>query len=219
MLEQEKKDIIVVAREGYSVLLEIDGRMFDINCHEAVNLSKIFSADVLEKCSSLDTHLKNGNLIFFEQGDTLPEGTTSVKIEPLHERSAEHIISQYNQAERDAKRTNIEMETRANITEDTREYLQAQVQKSKEEILQTDKKLLTKTVKTTQTADGVVSPVKKRQDTMTPEELTMEVSMDVSPEVFAEKQAAFGAKRVATKEENEARAKEEIAKQGANTQG
>lgn len=214
MVEQEKKDIIVVAREGYSALLEIEGRIFDINCHEEVNLSKIFSANVLEKCPSLETHLKNGNLIFFKQGDTLPKGTTSVKIESLHERTAEHIISQYNQAERDVNRTNIEMETRANITEDTREYLREQVQKNKKKILQTDKKLLTKTVKTTQTADGVVSPVKKRQDKMTPEELTMIVSMDVSPEAFAEKQVASEAKRVATREENEARAEEEIAKQG-----
>ena len=220
MVDQEKKDIIVVAREGYSALLEIDGRMFDINCHEAVNLSKIFPIDVLEKCSSLATHLENGNLVFFEQDTVLPEDTTaSRKIKPLREGTAAHITLQYDQTERDANRTNMELETRANITEETRKHIQSQVQAGKEEILQTDKKFLKTIVKTVQTADGVVSPAKERQDAMTPEELTMPVSMDVSPEVFAANQAASGAKRVAIEEKNEARAEKEIAKQAENDQG
>ena len=212
--KQEKKDVIVVAREGYSVLLEINGRVFDINCHEAVNLSKIFPVDVLKRCSSLDAHLENGNLVFFEQGTKLSKDTTaSIKIKPLREGTAEHITSQYDQTERDVNRTNIEMETRANITEDTREHIQAQVQAGKEKILQTDKKLLKKTVKAVQTIGALVSSPKERQDVMTPEELTLKVSMDVSPEVFAKKQAASGAKLEATKEANETRAEKEIAKQ------
>ena len=213
MSEQEKKDIIVVAREGYSVLLEIDKQMFDINCHEAVNLSKMFPADVLERCSSLSTHLKDGNLVFFEEGTELLEDTTaSVEIKPLRKETAEHITSQYDQTERDAHRTNMELETRANITEETRKLIQAQVQEGKEKILQTDKKLI-RTVDMAQTADEVVSPTKERRDAMTSEELTMRVSMDVSPETFAEKQAAISARLEAAAEESETRAEKEIAKQ------
>ena len=219
MLEQEKKDIIVVAREGYSVLLEIDKQMFDINCHEAVNLSKMFSVDVLERCSSLAAHLKDGNLVFFGEGDDLSANVVApVKIKPLREETAEHIMSQYDQAEKDASRVNMELETRANITAETRKHIQSQVQEGREKILQETKKL-TKIIDMTQTtADGVVSPVKERQDAMTSKELMLKVSMDVSPETFAEKQAAISARLEAAAEESETRAEKEIAKQDANEQ-
>jgi hypothetical protein len=217
MLEQEKKDIIVVAREGYSVLLEIDKQIFDINCHEAVNLSKMFPVDVLDRCSSLSAHLKDGNLVFFEDGIELSKDAVApVKIKPLREETAEHIMSQYDQTERDAHRTNMELETRANITAETRKHIQEQVQEGREKVLQETKKL-TKVVDMAQTtADGVVSPTKERQDAMTSKELTLKVSMDVSPETFAAKQAATSAKLEAAAEENEARAEKEIAKQDAN---
>lgn len=220
MSEQEKKDIIVVAREGYSVLLEIDKQMFDINCHKAVNLSKMFPVDVLERCSSLSAHLKEGNLILFEEGTELPKDVVaSVKIKLLREETAEHITSQYDQTEKDASRTNMELETRANITEETRKLIQSQVQVGKEKILQTDKKL-TKTIEMAQnTTDEVVSSTKDRQDAMTSEELTMKVSMDVSPEQFAAKQVAARASLEATAKENEARAEKEIAEQNINERG
>lgn len=214
MSEQVKKDIIVVAREGYSVLLEVDGRMFDIDCYESVNLSNIFPADVLERCSSLSTHLKDGNLILFEEGTKLSkDATASVEIKPLREEAAQHIILQYDQTERDVSRANMELETRANITEGTRKHIQEQVQAGKEEILQIDKKFLKNTVKAVQTTNEVATPPKARQDAMTPKELTMKVSMDVSPEEFTKKQAVSKEKFEATEEADEARAEKEIAKQ------
>lgn len=216
MSEQVKKDIVVVAREGYSVLLEIDGRIFDINCHEAVNLSKMFSMDVLERCSSLSTHLNDGNLILFEEGaDLSKDATVSVQITPLREETAQHITSQYEQAERDSDRTNIELETRANITETTRKQIQAQVQAGKAKILQTDKKLLANTAKAVQTTNELASPPKNRQNAMTSEELGMKVSMDISPEKFAKKQAETRDRLNAAVDADETRAETEIAKQDA----
>ncbi|MCK4826881.1 hypothetical protein KA005_64695 [bacterium] len=213
MQEQEKKDIIVVAREGYSVLLEIDGRMFDIDCHEVINLSEMFPIDVLEKCSSLSIHLKDGNLVLFEPGIELSEDTVSIEIKPLREETAEHITSQYDQVEKDVNRTNMELETRANITEDTRKHIQAQVQASKEKILQSNEKLLANAIETIRTTNEVANSPKERQNAMTPEELAMKVSMDISPETFAEKQVALGAKFAATVEADEERAEKEIAQQ------
>lgn len=217
MSEQVKKDIIVVAREGYAVLLEVDGRMFDIDCHEAVNLSNMFSVDVLERCSSLSTHLKDGNLVLFEDGTELSkDATASVEIKPLREETTQHITSQYDQVERDVNRTNIELETRANITEETRKHIQEQVQASKKEILQPDEKLLKKTIKAVQTTNEVASPPKERQNAMTVKELTMKVSMDISPEEFAKKQKASKNKLEAAEEADETRAEKEIAKQDAD---
>lgn len=215
MSEQVKKDVIVVAREGYSVLLEIDNRIFDIDCHKAINLSNIFSEDVLEKCSSLSTHLKDGNLILFKEDIKLSKDVTaSAVIKPLREETAEHITSQYDQAERDVKRTNMELETRANITEETRKHIQEQVQIGKEKILQTDRKLLMK--KVNRTTNEVVDPPKNSQRAMTAEELTLNVSMDVSPEEFARTQAISKNKLAATENADEKRAEKEIAFQENN---
>ncbi len=205
---QVKSDIIVVAKEGYSVLLEIDGRMLDIDCHESVNLSEIFSVDILEKCSSLSTHLKDGNLIILKEDTELFVDTTAVKIEPLREETALHITSQYTQAEKDVNRTNIELETRANITENTCKHIQERVQASKEAILKTDQKILTK--KTAQTTDDIDKTPVIRKNSMTPKELALTVTMDISASEFADKQiknkAALDAGAVA----DETRAQNEI---------
>lgn len=211
MSEQVKKDIIVVARKGYSVLLEVDGRMFDIDCYEPVNLSNIFPADILERCSSLSTHLKDGNLILFEEDTKLPQNAVApAGIKPLREETAEHITAQYTQSERDSNRTNVELETRAGITDETREYIQDQVQANKTLILQKDKKLLSKI----NPKDSDIQP-KERQHAMTPEELTMKVSMDVNPDTFAQKQVESTEKLDASINADEDRAEEEIAKQNS----
>ncbi|KKL23249.1 hypothetical protein LCGC14_2427280 [marine sediment metagenome] len=218
MLEQVKK-VVVVARKGYSVLLEIEGRMFDIDCHEAINLSDIFSADVLERCSSLATHLKDGNLVVFTSGTVLSkDATTPVEIVTLREETAQHITSQYDQAERDVNRTNMELETRANITEETRKHIQEQVQIGRKKILQVDQKFMPET-KAAQTVKEVDSSSKARQTAMTAEELTMKVSMDISPEDFAKKQVASKNELEAAEEAAETRAAQEIAKQDVNEQG
>lgn len=208
MSEQVKKDVIVIAREGYSVLLEVDGQIFDIDCYESVNLSNMFSVDVLERCSSLSTHLKDGNLIFFEEGGKLPQNAAApVKIKTLREEATEHITAQYKQAEKDSSRTNMELETRADITDATRAYIQKQIQDNKKQILQKDKKLLSKVNPDTQP--------KERRDAMTPEELTMKVSMDVSPDTFTQKQTESTEKLEASINADEDRAEEEIAKQNS----
>lgn len=214
-----KKDVIVVAREGYSVLLDVDSRMFDIDCHKAINLSDMFSADILDRCASLSAHLKDGNLVLFDGSTELSEDiTASATITPLREETAEHITAQYQQAERDSNRTNMELVTRANITEDMRKHIQAQVQAGKDKILQADQKLLAK-AKAVQTSNAVDTRPKDRQTAMTPAELTMKVSMDISPKAFAEKQAASKRKLEDADEADESRAEQEIAKQDANEQG
>lgn len=223
MSDQVKSDVIVVAREGYTVLLEIGGRTFDIDCHEAINLSSIFPADVLERCSSLSTHLRLGNLVYFKEGTKLSEDVTAtVEIKPLREETAQHITSQIDQAEKDVNRTNMELKTRADITEATRKHIQKQVQESKKEILDTDQKILKKTV---QTVDEAVAPIAERKHAMTPKELTMKVTMDVSTEDFAKRQKALKVEHDAADEADEARAENEINKQeianeqNANEQG
>jgi len=210
---QVKSDIIVTAREGYSVLLEIDGRMFDIDCHESINLSEIFSADILEKCSSLNTHLKDGNLITLKEVIKLSvDVTAAAEIKPLREETAQHITSQYDQAEKDVNRTNIELETRANITKNTREHIQERVQASKKDILATDQKILVKTVQTTNNVDATPT---ERKNAMTAEELTLGVTMDISASEFADKQAKSKAKLDASEIADETRAQNEIDEQNA----
>lgn len=208
-----KKDVIVVAREGYSVLLDIDGRTLDISCHDAINLSSIFSADIIDRCSSLATHLRDGNLIFFKKGTELSKDTVaSTEIKPLREEAEQHITSQYEQAAKDARRTDVEIKTRANITAETSKHIQKQVQEGKKEILQVDQKL-EKVVNTVRNIDDLP---KERQNAMTPVELSMKVSMDVSPEMFDKKQAAFSEKLVASEEADNIRAEKEIAEQESN---
>ncbi|MEA3342182.1 MAG: hypothetical protein U9R15_19630 [Chloroflexota bacterium] len=215
-----KKDIIVTAREGYSVLLDIEKNTFDIDCHHTVNLSNMFSADALNRCSSLSAHLKDGNLIRVEEDAILSEDVsmTPAKITPLREETAEHITSQYDQAARDSNRTNIELETRSNITDETRKQIQAQVQAGKEKILQTDQKLMKK-AKAVQTSNEVSSQPKERQTAMTSNELTMKVNMDISPEAFAKKQAELRQKLEDSEDADEARAEQEIAEQDTYEQG
>ena len=207
MTDQVKNDIIVVAREGYSVLLNIDGRTLDIDCHEAVNLSSMFTADVLERSSSLSTHLDDGNLVYCDKDIKLSKDTTAIKkITLLRPEKAQHIVSQYTQAERDVSRTNMELETRANITAETRKQIQDQVQVSKKEILQADQKF----VNTIQTVNETTTVPKERQNAMTADELQMKVTMDIDPEEFTKKQADAKVAFDASDAKDEERAETEI---------
>lgn len=216
MSAQEKKDIVVIARKGYTVLLDVAGRTLDINSYNAVNLSNMFSADILEHCASLSAHLDAGNLIPFNGGIKLSEDTnTPAEVKPLRTETAQHITAQYDQTERDVNRTDMELETRANITDNTREHIQDQVQAGKEKILQTDRKFLKRQAVQTSndTTNDNTATVKNKQKSMTVDELHMAVSMDIKPEEFAKRQAELKRKFDEDEEANEMRAEKEIARQ------
>lgn len=207
----EKKEVIVVAREGYSVLLDIEGQTFEIDCHVPINLGSMFPAEVLDRCASLSTHLRDGNLIYVDNDSRISDDVNAAPtINLLREETAQHITAQYTQSERDARRTNTELETRAKITQKTRDHIQEQVQRSKAQILNTDKKLSDKTVSATNDVD--IMP-KERKSAMTAGELTMKVSMDVDPASFEASQEAARVCREAAEDDDELLAKKEIAEQ------
>jgi len=211
MPKRMKKDIVVIAQKGYSVLLKVDGKMLDIDCYTPVNLSNIFSVDVLEKCASLSTHLQDGNLIYFDEGTELLEDINApVKIKPLKEEAAQHIIAHYDKVEKDSNQLDLGIKTNTDITDDTRECIQERVKISKEKILQPDKKFLKRAVATVRTSDETGAPSADRQNAMTAKELTMKVSMDVSPETFKQKQHMLKKSLEDNTSVDEARAKQEI---------
>jgi len=216
MLDQEKKDLIVIARKGYAVLLQIDGKTYDIDSYTPVNLSNMYSAETLEKSQSLAAHLKAGNLVFFEKGTKLSKDPTAIsKIKPLREERAEHITAQYDQAARDSNRTNIELETRANITKETSDYIQEQVKAERDALMNKRKEHIERVVSSMKTTENKMA---QRQNAMTPNELMMKVSMDVTPEKFAEKQAISKKNREQAEVADEVRAENEIAMQEIKNQ-
>lgn len=208
MSEDQEKDIVVVAREGDSVLLNVGTQTLDINCYQPVNLSKMFPKDVLDCCASLSTHLREGNLIYYEKGSELPKDSNKVQIKPLQRVEAKHIGAQFEQSEKDANRTHIEIKTRTDITGETRKLIQDQVETNKKQLFQQNQKLVKK-VK--QTVHEIDVPMKQPEVT-TPNKLLMKVSMDVSPEAFAEKMAATKKEIDAAEQINEASAEAEIAR-------
>lgn len=221
MVEQEKmtaqekiKDVIVVAREGYSVLLDIDGDTLSITCHESINLSKRYITDIISRCASLEAHLKEGNLVRCDDAAEFSVDITApTTIPQLHLESASHILSQYDQASRDSTRTHTELETQANITADTRKIIQEQVNESKRAIQATDNKFLK--IPATQVEAKIDVTPHKRETAMNSSELMLKVSMDVSPETFIAKQQQDKERLEAAEDENEAMAEKEIAKQDA----
>jgi len=80
---EKEKSIIVVAKDGYNVLLDINKQTFMIDCHKAINLSEMFPPDVLEQCSSLQAHLRDGNLVYYK-GEKLSEDPNDAQINKLH---------------------------------------------------------------------------------------------------------------------------------------
>lgn len=203
-MSEAGKEIIVVAKEGYSVLLNINGQTLDIDSYCPVNLSKIFSERVIEQSTSLAAHLREGHLIYYE-GQELPENSNESSVNKLRQSEAKHIEVQFKQAARDATRTHMELETRTDLNEATRKRIQEQVQKGKDEILQTDQQV-------EQAVHDVNVPVES-QTAMTPDELSLKVSMDVNPDTFKQKQETSKKLLDANEEAGETRAEQEIAKQ------
>lgn len=211
MSEDQEKNIIVVARKGDSVLLNVGTQTLDINCYQPVNLSKMFPKDVLDCCASLSTHLREGNLVYYEKGSELPKDSNKVQIKPLRQVEAKHIDAQFEQSEKDVNRTHIEIKTRTDITDETRKLIQDQVETNKKQLFQQNQKLVKK-VK--QTVHEIDVPMKQPEVT-TPNKLLMKVSMDVSPEIFAEKMADSKKKIETAEQVDEASAEAEIVKHDA----
>jgi len=208
---ETQKDIIVVAREGYTVLLNINEQTLDIDCYNPVNLSKMFSGDAIERCTSLEMHLQEGNLIYYENQE-LPKNPDKARVDVLRQANAKHIQAQYDQTARNVVRTDMELETQTNIDDAMRVGIQEQVQAGKAKILQTGQK---RAQRAEQSVREVDVPLEKR-NAMTPDELNLKVSMDVSPDEFMQKQKALKKKFDDNVNADEIRAEKEIISQEDN---
>ena len=217
MAEHQEKSIVVVACKGSSVLLNIGTQTLDIDCYQPINLSKMFPKDVLDRCASLSAHLREGNLVYYEEGSELPKDSNKVSIKSLQQVEATHISAQFEQSERDTNRTHSEIKTRADITDETRKLIQDQVEANKKPLFQQNQKLVKK-VK--QTVHEIDAPMEQPKATI-PSKSLLKVSMDVSPEAFAKKMATAKEKIEATEQANEtsadaeASAEVEIARRAA----
>ena len=206
-MSEDKKDVIVVARRGYSALVNFGVQTLDIDCYNPVNLSDMFSEDVIKECTSLNSHLAAGNLIYYEEGQELPEDPNAKYIKKLRQDAAKHLEAQYEQKEQ-GDTANMSLETITNVDKHMQDHIQEQVAKNREAIIQKDQAILKKGVIT----ENVDSVPKERKTAMTEDELLMKVSMDVDPKDFVAKQQA---QKIAMdrKESNEAlRAEQETIK-------
>ena len=57
-MKEKNSDIIVVAREGYQALLNVGQNVLEINCYKAINLSKMFSEDILKNVEDFCVKLR-----------------------------------------------------------------------------------------------------------------------------------------------------------------
>jgi hypothetical protein len=188
---QEKvKDIVVVARNGYQVLLNVGPHNLTIDCYTPVNLSELFPEEQLQKSSSLRAHLSQGNLIFYSDGQELPKNLHEISIKPMREVEETKIETTYKQSQQTAA-AHVRIETTNDIDDDFRETLQEKVAANRETILNTDKKILDKSA----AKDNVVStsdigtPLSQRGE-MSASELRRTVTMDIDPADFKARQMA-----------------------------
>ena len=193
-VENKEKDMIVVARDGYTVLLEIGGRTLDIDCHNPVNLSEIFSKEIIDNCDSLRVHLKQENLVLYE-GQELTEDPNSAKVEALRESAVTKIETAYTQTP-DGDRSDMHLKTNTVIDENVKRELQRKINENKTDLQkrseERSKRFLQGDVSKS-TEDNVVdsnTKNKERQHSMSKQELNMKVQMDVNPNEFMSKQIA-----------------------------
>ena len=182
---EKTKDIVVVARGGYQVLLNVGASILDISCYKSINLSKMFQEEILKTCTSLHSHLEDGNLVYYE-GDKLPEDPTAPVIAKLNAATVSQIETNYTQSS-DNPRMNDKISTDTGIIPQMKKDIQAGVAKTKAEAAQEGKEQVKKhTQREGVTPKSVEYP--GRDSAIPPEKLKLAVTMDVSPEKFKEMQ-------------------------------
>lgn len=128
------EQVIVVAHEGYSVILNIGGDCLTIDAFTPVNLSEMYDDSLLRNCGSLQAHLREGNLVKYV-GQQLPKNPNKQKIDTLRQSTAQHIRAQYSQSARDTSHPTMQVETSAvNVNADSEKSLQDQVAESRRRV-------------------------------------------------------------------------------------
>jgi hypothetical protein len=189
--ENKEKDMIVVAKNGFSVLLEIGGRTLDIDCYNPVNLSEMFSEEVIKNCDSLRIHLKQENLVRYS-GQDLVEDPNSAKVEALKQSAAAKIEASYTQSP-DGDRSDMHLKTNAGIDENIKRELQKKINENKTDAQKRAEERSRKFLQKGAAEDNVVDSSTKnreRQHAMSKQELNMKVQMDVDRKDFISKQVA-----------------------------
>ncbi len=202
-MTEEKKDIVVIARQGYTVLLNVGTHNLTIDNYTPVNLSNLFSEEQLKNCASLRAHKEDGNLIDYA-GEPLLKDPYAVEIKPLVEAASTKIEAKYSQKTQTAAK-HMQVETEVEVDEAMKQNIQARVKASKEEILAKDNKLLTKEANV---IDAGARP--QHLVAMTPEKLQMNVTMDVDLEEFKNRQKATHKQLIDKDKTDNAAAAEEI---------
>ncbi len=219
-MTEQVKDIIVVARKGFQVLLNIGNDCLTIDAFTPVNLSEMYEEDTLRNCGSLAAHLRDKNLVYYN-GQTLPKDPNSQKIDSLRQSRAQHIQAQFKQTAQDINHPNMQLKTDTeNVDENSGEKtLQEQVTEYRTRIEQENQRIRDKKTKETHnSANNMVDDSQKSLDPtlsspgMSKEQLNMKVSMDVDPQTFIEKQRANRKQFDDREQEAEKKALDEIAR-------
>jgi hypothetical protein len=203
----EEKAIIVVASPGYQVLLNVGNDCLTIDAFNPVNLSQLYNTEILSKCGSLATHLRDGHLIMYT-GENLPKDPNTQRINALRNSTAQHIEAQFSQTAQDSNHPDMQIETKAvNVNETNKVSLQQQVTESREASKKVESRLRANIAKEYEHSASVTSdPARTVSDPDTKDLLKMKVSFDVDPKVFAAKQEASRKKldTIAQQEEDDA---------------
>lgn len=178
----QEKSFIVVAKEGYNVLLDINNQTLMIDCHNAINLSEMFSPDVLKQCSGLQAHLRDGNLVEYD-GRELSKDPNDAQITKLNEIAEQQIKAQFSQHSGRDDAFNINIETSSDITDKVRKDIDERLEKNRDDIVKQDNKLLKHLVKDSDESESVSDPV-FNDSHMTEKELHLNVTMDVDNNTF-----------------------------------
>ena len=70
--KNEKKSVVVVACPGYNCVLDIGNKRLQIDSYHPVNLSELFPTTVIKNCKSLQDHINNSTLKYYN-GETLKQ--------------------------------------------------------------------------------------------------------------------------------------------------
>jgi len=199
MSKEPLKDIIVVARPGYQVLLNIGSNNYQVDSYSPINLSALYTREILDKCASLRAHLEDGNLIYYKENMDLPKDPFAKNVDTMKETAATKLEAEYTQ-KTETNAVNVRVQTTADINNTTKDQMQERIQKSKEDILNKDRSLLEKRKRAQKNVVSAESrKPKERQEAMKADELQLNVQMDISPEKFKQQQAA-NRKKLADKE-------------------
>lgn len=210
-MSSDHDELVVVAKLGYQVLLNVGRDCLVIDSFSPVNLNQLYDAETLNACGSLAAHLREGNLVKFE-GQKLPEDPNTQKIEGLRQSEARHREAGYKQQPRNPVHANFEVETVAD-TVNPGDDLQQQVAQSRKEI-QDDSRIKTTISKGYTQSPAVDSGdalnALQEEEELAPSKLRLKVSMDVSGDEFTQRQEASRIARAKQDEQFENTAAEEI---------